>query len=150
MWTADRFEKLVRARLRQDRSSEMLMGAGIHYTISETEKFIGRTEFKNAPFDPFSVEPTLAWDCEQVASSFARELKDISSPYEVLGARFVSAIYAVRSIANSPSERIREKSYRCIRPKILLANQIVEVFRDKMRELMKGHDAERDWERPRK
>ncbi len=43
MWTADRFEKLVRARLRQDRSSEMLMGAGIHYTISETEKFIGRT-----------------------------------------------------------------------------------------------------------
>jgi hypothetical protein len=135
MWTADRFEKLVQARLRQDRSSEMWMGAGIHYAISVTEKFIGRTEFNNTPFDPFNVEPILAWHCAHVASSFANESKETSSPDEVLGARFLSAIYTVRSISDSPSEQIRERSLRCITPKILLANQIVDVFREQAKEI---------------
>jgi hypothetical protein len=150
MWTADRFEKLVRARLRQDTSSKWWIGSGIHHAISETEDFLGRTEFKNARFDPFNVEPALAWRCEEVASSFGNELGDTFPPYVVLGARFVSAIYAVRSISDSPSERIREKSLRCIEPKILLANQVVEVYREEMRKFTKGHETERNWERPRK
>ena len=85
----------------------MRMGAGIHYAISITEKFMGRTEFNNTPFDPFNVEPVLAWHCANVASSFANETKETSSPDEVLGARFLSAIYAVRFISDSPSEHLR-------------------------------------------
>ncbi len=128
IWTSDRIEHLVRRRLRQDEFAKYWLGLGVKFSISKAEQHINGMPFQSANFVPGMVDPQTAWECEQFAMEYAEECKGLGTPDTVLGARLVSAIYGLLSIAGSDSKPLSEKARKCIKSKIELANELLQAY----------------------
>jgi hypothetical protein len=109
IWMANGFEWMLRRSIRV-RDQAPWCALGIRFSIREAERYLGTSLMVDDKFDPFHTDANSSYVCDELVRSYAEELKDFGSHEMVMAARFVSAVFVLRSIADNPTRWISRRA----------------------------------------